>query len=570
MLWIKTVLLPVFVFLVLAGSAQDSLKTQEPQQAPTVLGMLIFPLQGQHVHGSSIVRLPNGDWLATWFQGSGERTADDVKIMGARLKSGSTTWSLPFLMADTHGLPDCNPVLFLNNHHKLFLIWIAVQAHRWECSILRYRTSIRYDQDGPPVWNWQDDILLAPDDRFSAETASRFAQLPPNHHGSGSYAPNYDNLIIEASRDFSKRSTGWMTRIKPLILEGGRILLPLYSDGFNFSLVAISDDDGDTWRPSLPIVGRGNVQPALVRKKDGKIVAFMRDNGDSPARVQYSESTDSGETWSAAQKTTIPNEASVELITLNDGRWAFVGNDEDDGRYRLSLYISDDEGATWKWKKALENTAKDKGRFSYPCLIQTNDGLLHITYSYAVENGRESIKYVVIDPASVTATGPADPDVLRSLHLRPHLSVNKDSFYVAYRRNPALWDAAFAFLRDHDLDTMKPGRYPIIGEQVFATISEAPSHKKEEVKWESHRDYIDLHYIIKGKEMIGVADTSTATIIKPYTPDVINYTAGGKYYTAGQGEFFLFFPNDAHRPTIKVEGYDVVKKIVIKIQTKPY
>jgi biofilm protein TabA len=153
------------------------------------------------------------------------------------------------------------------------------------------------------------------------------------------------------------------------------------------------------------------------------------------------------------------------------------------------------------------------------------------------------------------------------LTLNLHPSANKDSFYVAYRRNKKLWDAAFAFLRDQDLDEIKPGKYPIVGEQVFASVTEAPSHKIEEVKWESHKNYIDLQYIIKGKELIGVADTSKATIAKPYTVDVINYDAEGKYYTGEQGKFFLFFPNNAHRPTIKIDGYDVVKKIVIKIQT---
>jgi len=53
----------------------------------------IFPFQNEHVHGSSIVVLPNGDMLAVWFQGSGERTADDVRIMGARLKNGKMLFS---------------------------------------------------------------------------------------------------------------------------------------------------------------------------------------------------------------------------------------------------------------------------------------------------------------------------------------------------------------------------------------------------------------------------------------------------------------------------------------------
>ena len=153
------------------------------------------------------------------------------------------------------------------------------------------------------------------------------------------------------------------------------------------------------------------------------------------------------------------------------------------------------------------------------------------------------------------------------LKLNLHSSVNRDSFYVAYHRNKIAWDAAFAFLKNMNLDTLSAGKYAIIGEQVFASVTEAPSRNKEDVKWESHKHYVDLQYIIRGKEMIGIADTSTATIIKPYSPDAINYSAEGKYYIAEPGAFFLFFPNDAHRPTIKVEGDDVVKKIVIKIAT---
>lgn len=158
-------------------------------------------------------------------------------------------------------------------------------------------------------------------------------------------------------------------------------------------------------------------------------------------------------------------------------------------------------------------------------------------------------------------------DWANGLTLNLHPSVNKDSFYVAYHRNQNAWDAAFAFLKNVNLEELKPGKYPIIGEQVFASVTEAPSHNKEDVKWESHKNYVDLQFIIRGKEMIGIADTSKATITKPYTPDAINYTADGKYYITEPDKFFLFFPNDAHRPTIKVDGYDVVKKIVIKIAT---
>lgn len=367
------------------------------QTSAVIQQTLIFPQQPKHVHGSSIVSLPNGDFLTAWFQGSGERSADDVKIMGARLKKGEKVWSEPFLMADTPLIPDCNPVLFLNSKGKLFLTWIAVQANLWEQSIIRFKTSTDYNKGGAPIWNWQDNILLKPDKRFEEEVAAKFKDLPESTTGWAGYAPKYDDMIIEASKNSPKRSIGWMTRIKPLILENGRIVLPLYSDGFNFSMMAISDDDGESWHPSLPVVGRGPIQPALAKKKNGNLVALMRDSGDEPTRVHFSESSDKGESWKATIKTDIPNTASVELLVLKDGKWAFLGNDIDDGRYQLSLKISDDEGKTWKWKTFIENDLAKKGGYSYPSLIQTADGLLHMTYSYHPEKDKKSIKYVVVD-----------------------------------------------------------------------------------------------------------------------------------------------------------------------------
>jgi biofilm protein TabA len=80
--------------------------------------------------------------------------------------------------------------------------------------------------------------------------------------------------------------------------------------------------------------------------------------------------------------------------------------------------------------------------------------------------------------------------------------------------------------------------------------------------WESHKKYIDLQYVIRGKEQIAVSPIDKATVTKPYdeTKDVANYTAEGTFYTAEPGTFFLFFPQDVHRPNIKVAGYDMVKK----------
>lgn len=362
---------------------------------------LIFPLQAKHVHGSSLVVLPNGDVLAAWFYGSGERGADDVCIMGSRKRAGSKTWSTPFLMADTKGIPDCNPVLFLNHKKQLYLAWIAVQANRWEQSILRYRVADEYEGSAAPNWGWQDNILLKPDSSFVQELKEKLSMLPDQQHGWAAYAPPYDEMIVTNAQDPAKRSFGWMTRIKPLLLADNKILLPLYSDGFNCSLIAVSEDDGKSWRPSKPIAGRGNIQPALIRRKQGDIVAYMRDSGDAPARIQQSISMDGGETWTVARKTEIPNTASVEVIRLLDGRWLLVGNDVDDGRYQLSLYLSEDDGTSWKLSTLLEADDKKKLSCSYPSIVQSTDGFIHLSYSYHVTSDKKSIKYLKISPDDI-------------------------------------------------------------------------------------------------------------------------------------------------------------------------
>jgi len=157
------------------------------------------------------------------------------------------------------------------------------------------------------------------------------------------------------------------------------------------------------------------------------------------------------------------------------------------------------------------------------------------------------------------------------LRIKPHSSVDPVEFARQYHANTAWWDKAFAFLNDKKLDTLKPGKYTIAGTDVYATITEAPSKEFAQSAWESHRNYIDLQYVIRGKEKIGIAPLSSATVIKTYdqTKDIANYDARGKFYIATPEVFFLFFPGDAHRPNIKVERYDTVKKLVVKIRYTP-
>lgn len=152
-----------------------------------------------------------------------------------------------------------------------------------------------------------------------------------------------------------------------------------------------------------------------------------------------------------------------------------------------------------------------------------------------------------------------------------HPSVNYIEFAKQYHFNKEYWDKAFSFLSDKNLNTLAPGKYVIDGDNVYAIITEAPSKEFDQSAWESHQKYIDLQYVIKGKEKIGITPVTSATVTKPYDEanDFLNYSADGKYYIASPGEFFLFFPGDVHRPNIKVEKYDTVKKLVIKIKFTP-
>lgn len=350
---------------------------------------LIFPLQGKHVHSSTIEELPNGDLIAAWFYGSGERSADDVQIMGSRLKKGTSKWETPFQMADTPDIPDCNPVLYLDAQERLFLFWIVPHSNRWENSILKYRRADHPIGTGAPDWTWQDIIILKPGDDLPQQIRDGIKQTDLDEGMWAEYAPKYSKLLADAATDPHKRQKGWMGRTRPLTLPSGRILLPLYSDGFNISLVAISDDLGATWRASKAIVGLAPIQPALARRQNGDILAYCRDSGAAPNRVMLSISMDDGESWSVTKDTDIPNPgSSLAMITLSDHRWIMVFNDTERGRHQLAVALSEDEGETWPWKRYLDAADTDRiASFSYPTAIQSKDGTVHVTYSHVIKEG---------------------------------------------------------------------------------------------------------------------------------------------------------------------------------------
>ncbi len=162
----------------------------------------------------------------------------------------------------------------------------------------------------------------------------------------------------------------------------------------------------------------------------------------------------------------------------------------------------------------------------------------------------------------------AKKEWLGGAKLSPHQSINKQELARQYQLNKTFWDKAFAFLRDHNLDSLPKGKYVIDGDNVTASVTEDPSKDFDKTNWESHRKFIDVQCIISGEEKMGVWPVSEAMVTKEYEEkrDAANYTAAGKFYVAGPGEFFIFFPADAHRPNITPGGNKVVKKIVIKVR----
>jgi predicted neuraminidase len=174
------------------------------------------------------------------------------------------------------------------------------------------------------------------------------------------------------------------------------MLLPLYSDTFSAGIMAITDDGGKTWHASKPLLGFGNIQPSVLRRDDGALVAYMRENGPRQ-RVRIAESKDDGETWGPVGVTDLPNPGSgLDALRLANGNWIIVYNDTVRGRNKLAISLSTDEGRTWTFTRHLED--QEKGSYHYPAVTQGADGTIHVVYSYFVDDGK-SMKHAAINEA---------------------------------------------------------------------------------------------------------------------------------------------------------------------------
>jgi len=161
-------------------------------------------------------------------------------------------------------------------------------------------------------------------------------------------------------------------------------------------------------------------------------------------------------------------------------------------------------------------------------------------------------------------------DWLNGWQVKPDQSINRKTFAVSYFKNKERWDKAFLFLKSHDLSALEIKRYDIDGDNLYAPVSEYLTKNEEDARYEAHQKYIDIQYVESGKELIGIAPLSQRKdVLEPYdgTKDIEFLTvAGGENRLATPERFFIFFPEDAHRPGLKDGENSPVRKVVVKVK----
>lgn len=127
---------------------------------------------------------------------------------------------------------------------------------------------------------------------------------------------------------------------------------------------------------------------------------------------------------------------------------------------------------------------------------------------------------------------------------------------------------ALAFLQEQPLSEMAPGRYEVDGDELFVSIQEYNTRNEEDSFWEAHQRYIDVQYMIAGREKFKYACIDQLSVQKPYSEehDYVVLEGDGSDIMLDEGSFIIFFPQDAHMPGLKVGQNESVKKAVVKIK----
>jgi predicted neuraminidase len=315
-------------------------------QRAVVQAEMIFPLEAAPTpgcHASTIVQTRDGTLIAAWFGGSDEG-ADDVGIWLARWEGGA--WSRPVevangIMSPQKRYPCWNPVLFQPRKGPLVLFFKV----------------------GPSPDAWWGEMMTSSD---SGRTWQDRRRLPPN--------------VLGPIKD------------KPVQLPDGRILCPSSTEHAGWRIHLEVTRDFKTWEVLGPLNDPcqiGAIQPTILQYPGGRLqmLCRTRDRG----LIAQCWSPDAGRSWGELTLTDLPNpNAGIDAVTLGDGRQLLVFNNTPRGRTPLNVATSPD-GRDWKLVLTLES---GPGEFSYPAVIQTRDGRVHLTYTYL----RKSIKHVTLDP----------------------------------------------------------------------------------------------------------------------------------------------------------------------------
>lgn len=155
----------------------------------------------------------------------------------------------------------------------------------------------------------------------------------------------------------------------------------------------------------------------------------------------------------------------------------------------------------------------------------------------------------------------------------PDVTTDLDEFQSQYNLNKEQWDAAFKWLASNDLVNLPAGTYPIEGSTLSASIQDSTNGPLAKRKSESHREHIDLQYVVKGTERFALLDHATSSPNCQWKPDVIHYDydpAKTMFFDSTPQRFFLFFPDDWHIAKIATEKDDQnIRVVVIKLDYIP-
>lgn len=155
--------------------------------------------------------------------------------------------------------------------------------------------------------------------------------------------------------------------------------------------------------------------------------------------------------------------------------------------------------------------------------------------------------------------------------ISPDESINPREMAIRYYRNADRWETAFTWLQEQDLENIEPGRYELEGSDVFVSVTEYVPKPIEDVQFEAHRVYADIQYVATGQEQISIVPIDDAVITEPYDEEndvMFLSTPASEHRIATPDRFFVFFPSDAHRPSVRVNENDssLVKKVVVKVR----